>query len=455
MLRQGARLVAASAAITLCARPSPSSFTTAPFIPRRFAAADGAAGNPHPVGSAADVVCSPAVMVDKSPDSDVMFSSVWRELVAERGLNHMVFPKEIVFLMGAPASGKGTNTQFILQARGITAPPLTVSKLLQQSQKLKEIMDSGRMVDDQTVTHVLLSTLLDPRYSNGVLVDGFPRTPLQVDIVKQLRDHMLELRASDPTKFPRPIFRMTVLYVDEGVSVERQIKRGQNSEAVRTMMADSGVGVSGLEPRATDTDFAKAKLRYNIFRQHLPTLVSLRKEFPFHMISGHGPQETVRNRILRQFAYQSSLELDGKTFDLVNSFPTVKTLTANARQNLVRRLDSYTTTQTPLFAQVMEALRTEFLPRIDQNAISGRVTVQSSNPIFQNPVAVNIALDVLSERGFRATYDFWIERIPERIDPTTYQVINSFVHRGSFEIRFEFVHIRYTDESWVDLEDQQ
>ena len=338
---------------------------------------------------------------------------------------------------------------------GIKAAPLTVSKLLQDSPMLKDIMDSGRMVDDQTVTHVLLSTLLNPRYSNGVLVDGFPRTPAQVEIVKRLRDHMLELRASDPSTFPRPVFRMTVLYVDEAVSVERQIKRGLNSEAVRTMMEDSGVGEATMAPRATDTDIAKARLRYNIFRQHLPTLVSLRKEFPFHMISGSGPQETVRNRILRQFAYQSSLELDVKTFDMVNSFPTVKILTANARQNLVRRLDGYTTSQPQLFTQVMEALRTEFLPRIDQNAISGRVTVQSSNPLFQNPTAVNIALDVLSERGFRATYDFWIERIPERIDPSTYQVINSFVHRGSFEIRFEFVHIRYTDDNWVDLEDQQ
>jgi adenylate kinase len=32
--------------------------------------------------------------------------------------------------IGAPGSGKGTNTPFILRERGITAPPIVMSDLL-------------------------------------------------------------------------------------------------------------------------------------------------------------------------------------------------------------------------------------------------------------------------------------------------------------------------------------
>jgi hypothetical protein len=38
--------------------------------------------------------------------------------------------KRISESVGAPGSGKGTNTPFILRERGITAPPIVMSELL-------------------------------------------------------------------------------------------------------------------------------------------------------------------------------------------------------------------------------------------------------------------------------------------------------------------------------------
>jgi adenylate kinase len=42
----------------------------------------------------------------------------------------MRFPRELILLGGAPGAGKGTNSDFIRKVRGIDAPPIVVSKLL-------------------------------------------------------------------------------------------------------------------------------------------------------------------------------------------------------------------------------------------------------------------------------------------------------------------------------------
>lgn len=42
----------------------------------------------------------------------------------------VVFPKEILWLGGAPGAGKGTNTAFIMKERHLTAKPIVVSDLL-------------------------------------------------------------------------------------------------------------------------------------------------------------------------------------------------------------------------------------------------------------------------------------------------------------------------------------
>ena len=56
----------------------------------------------------------------------------------------MVFPKEIMWLGGAPGSGKGTNTPFILRERGLTAPPLVISEV-----ELEEAVGAlGRALDE-------------------------------------------------------------------------------------------------------------------------------------------------------------------------------------------------------------------------------------------------------------------------------------------------------------------
>ena len=64
-----------------------------------------------------------------------LFTEVWNEIEAEFGRENLRFPKEIMWFGGAPGSGKGTNTPFILRERGLTAAPIVMSDLCSTRQK--------------------------------------------------------------------------------------------------------------------------------------------------------------------------------------------------------------------------------------------------------------------------------------------------------------------------------
>ena len=103
----------------------------------------------------------------------------------------------------------------------------------------------------------LLRELLKPDYQTGVVVDGFPRTKVQAEAVKLLHDQIMQLRAQywgTPTgkRFRRPIFRITVLFVGEQTSVERQLCRGREIVAHNEQVRRTGVGELA-ELRPTDS----------------------------------------------------------------------------------------------------------------------------------------------------------------------------------------------------------
>jgi adenylate kinase len=63
-------------------------------------------------------------------DGQLIFGASWRKLEGEFDRSRMRFPKELILLGGAPGAGKGTNTDVIRKVRGIEAPPIVVSQLL-------------------------------------------------------------------------------------------------------------------------------------------------------------------------------------------------------------------------------------------------------------------------------------------------------------------------------------
>ena len=342
-------------------------------------------------------------------DAPLIFGQLWNRLVAERGIDSMVFPKEIMWLGGAPGSGKGTNTPFILRERGLTANPVVMSDLL-DTPEMRALKDRGQLIGDRHVVEALLRELLKPDYQTGAVVDGFPRTKVQAETVKLLHDQIMQLRArywGTPTgkRFRRPIFRITVLFVGEKTSVERQLSRGHALAAHNDQVRRTGVG-EVVEVRPTDVDETLARNRYRTFKeQTFDALTSLRRDFHYHFVNADAPLAEVEKSIIAEFQYQSSLELGQATYDIIHHIPLASEVTRHARQELVRRLDAYEHATAPLFKAVATFIEAEVVPVIVRHALAGRCVVKTSNALFQDPTTIDMVLDTLTERGYHAAHE--------------------------------------------------
>ncbi|KAM9969482.1 hypothetical protein ACTFIR_001317 [Dictyostelium discoideum] len=377
-------------------------------------------------------------------DPLIIFNTVWNKLEQKYGANNMRFPQEIILVAGAPGSGKGTNTPFMSSVRGITADPIVMSSLL-NNEEAKKIKSSGGMVSDSNVLELFLEELRKPCYRSGVVVDGFPRTNIQVELTNALYEKMKQMRKvyyNTPLApfFPRPIFRVTVLFVGEKESVDRQLRRGDITRETNVKLKEQGLPL--LEERDTDLSEEAARKRYKIFRDHYSTLQTLKKHFPFSIIDASKSLDKVQQSIIKEFKYQSSLELSQETYDLVQRIPLVTDIIQHARVDLITRLDEYQNRHNILFTSVVHVIEKEFLPTIRRQAIAGSAMLRITNSIFSSSLAIDMALDLLSERGFRVTFDIKTTYIPRRIDPITHEITNLTKQEYQFKLDFEKPAIR-------------
>jgi adenylate kinase len=379
-------------------------------------------------------------------DAHIIFGAVWQALEADFGREKLRFPKEFILLGGAPGAGKGTQTPFISKARGLTCGPIVVSALLDtpEAQRLK---NAGSMVGDREVVDLLFRKLLQPDYRDGVILDGFPRTKVQVECLKLLVDRMHELRREfyrTPLgiHFRLPTTHIMVLFVDEKTSVERQLRRGvevreHNREVRRTGMGEL------LEERVTDYDESLAQFRYRTFKEKTwDALQELKEIFHYHFINAQGPVAEVEQNILRELDYQSTLELDPRTVDRLRAIPVASEIIVHARQEMVKRLDSYEVEHGELFKVVVGFIEKKILPIIFRHAISGSALVNTEEPLLDDPLALAMLIDVFSERGYHAVVDIHRIEVPERVVPETGAVQCRVKKVYRIQIRFPGSEIR-------------
>lgn len=75
-----------------------------------------------------------------------IFTSV-RPSPSLAGIENMVFPREVVWLSGAPGAGKGTMNGFIMKERDIPVM-FEVSSLL-STPEMKKLKDAGVLIGDK------------------------------------------------------------------------------------------------------------------------------------------------------------------------------------------------------------------------------------------------------------------------------------------------------------------
>jgi adenylate kinase len=167
-----------------------------------------------------------------------------------------------IILFGPPGSGKGTQSEKLIDKYGLVH--LSTGDLLRKERQLKtplgieaqQFVDKGQLVPDEVVIGMISSALDQNAVARGFLFDGFPRTVAQAEAL----DKLLELKKSD-------IGLVLFLDVDEDELIKRLVHRGKTSG--RTDDADENIQRKRQDVYKSETlpvaaHYSKAKKVVNV-----------------------------------------------------------------------------------------------------------------------------------------------------------------------------------------------
>lgn len=97
-----------------------------------------------------------------------------------------------VLMFGPPGSGKGTQAAILSQRLGV--PAISTGEMLRDAVRgssplglrVKETMEAGLLVDDETMVDVVRERLAAQDARGGFLLDGYPRTVSQAETLEQI-----------------------------------------------------------------------------------------------------------------------------------------------------------------------------------------------------------------------------------------------------------------------------
>ncbi|MDE2349955.1 MAG: adenylate kinase [Gammaproteobacteria bacterium] len=121
-----------------------------------------------------------------------------------------------IVLLGAPGSGKGTQSQLLVKAYGV--PQISTGDLLREAVakgtplgvRAKAAMDQGHLVDDQIVLGMIRERLARPDAAQGFILDGFPRNIAQAAALEGML-----------AEIGRPLEAVVLMNLDIGVLFKR------------------------------------------------------------------------------------------------------------------------------------------------------------------------------------------------------------------------------------------
>lgn len=129
-----------------------------------------------------------------------------------------------LILFGPPGSGKGTQSEKLIEKYGLkhlSTGDLLRSQIAQKTAlglEAKGLMDKGQLVPDEVVIGMISSSLEANPQAKGFLFDGFPRTSAQAEALDQLL-----------ARKNTSINMMLAMHVGEEELMKRLLKRGDTS----------------------------------------------------------------------------------------------------------------------------------------------------------------------------------------------------------------------------------
>ena len=155
-----------------------------------------------------------------------------------------------VVMLGAPGSGKGTQAELIAQRLGI--PAISTGDMLRAAvaegtdlgRRVEGVMASGELVSDDLIAEVVRSRLAGPDAQLGFLLDGFPRTAPQADLLDEilrergeLLDHVIYLDVPEGELMARALARKRADDQEEVVRERLRVYREQTAPLIERYSA--------------------------------------------------------------------------------------------------------------------------------------------------------------------------------------------------------------------------
>lgn len=204
-----------------------------------------------------------------------------------------------LLLLGAPGSGKGTQSERLRSKLGI--PQLSTGDILRQTiaagtelgRKAKGFMERGALVPDKVVIGLMRDRIADCKA--GYILDGFPRTVPQASALDEMLkgvnsklDAVCEIVVPDEELLKRLAGRW--LCKRCGASYHTEFRSPRNAG-----VCDSCGGK--LYQRPDDT-IETAKKRLQVYRQEtLPLVAYYQKQGLLKTIDGQGTVEEIEARL--------------------------------------------------------------------------------------------------------------------------------------------------------------
>ena len=182
-----------------------------------------------------------------------------------------------VVIFGAPGSGKGTQSEKLIEKYGLhhisTGEVLRdhIARKTPIGQIAKTYINQGQLIPDSLMIRILEEILdHEPKAKDGVILDGFPRTVPQADAINRFF-----------SRRGQTLHHVIGLEVPEEELVDRMIKRGQ-----QTGRADDNI----------DT----IKNRLQVYHESTTPLRDYYiNEGKYRAINGHGSVEEIFAEIVR------------------------------------------------------------------------------------------------------------------------------------------------------------